>query len=366
MGAPSGRLAPGSPSTRSASWADEAEIELGAGTAASGARPDEVKPAKPPTPKPPKSALEHLKDRTGMFDPKEVARRIAAWQEPRGMRDPSEPDRPGVGREENGISDEGTTATLGDPKLGAAALGLASSPVDADVTAAPGRSVWSDVAESKGEPEDLRSARSLDVAKIVETPQPSRPKTAIEHLIDGTGMFDPQVTARRMAAWNEPRGCRLEDSEVTLCGAPDSRETFARRVQGDQVSYRVLQRPASRQLLDFPRHHKAPDRPPQDGRVRCRPLQRDSQLVESPPRARAPSPPPGPPGDSTLSQIHAARGRGRGVGRAATTAHAAGGVSRGGGRAASGTPAAAHAIRGGGKGGGKGASKGRERGSVGT
>eukprot|EP00966_Prymnesium_polylepis_P068320 1587383-Prymnesium_polylepis.1 len=50
------------------------------------------------------------------------------------------------------------------------------------------------------------------------------------------------------------------------------------------------------------------------------------------PNARAPSPPPGPPGDATLSQMCEARGRGRGVVRS-LGADPRGGDRAGGGRA---------------------------------
>eukprot|EP00966_Prymnesium_polylepis_P231048 5346596-Prymnesium_polylepis.1 len=62
----------------------------------------------------------------------------------------------------------------------------------------------------------------------------------------------------------------MEDSEVTLCGAPDSRATFERFSHDGKGTYRLLQR--DRQLLEFPNH------------------------------ARAPSPPPGPTGNFTPSQ----------------------------------------------------------------
>eukprot|EP00966_Prymnesium_polylepis_P249991 5778970-Prymnesium_polylepis.1 len=61
-----------------------------------------------------------------------------------------------------------------------------------------------------------------------DPPQPPKAKTAVEHLMDQTGMFDPQEVKRRIADWNKPRGFGMEDSEGTLCGAPDSRATFER------------------------------------------------------------------------------------------------------------------------------------------
>ena len=163
--------------------------------------------------------------------------------------------------------------------------------------AAPGRHLWSDAAESDSESKDLRPARSLGVAMTDDPPQPPKAKTAVQHLIDGTGMFSPKEIERRFADWDKPRGFRMEDSEATLCGAPDSRATFERFSQDGKVTFRLLQR--DHKLMEFP-------------------------------NTRAPSPPPGPPGYVAPSQMCEAHGRGRGVVRSL------GAALRGGGRAGGG------------------------------